>query len=30
VVEHGPPAVVLGAPQHEHTKLFVRRLLHPF
>ena len=30
VVEHGPPAVVLGAPQHERTKLFVRRLLHPF
>jgi polar amino acid transport system ATP-binding protein len=30
VVEHGPPSVVLGAPQHERTKLFVRRLLHPF
>jgi cystine transport system ATP-binding protein len=30
VVEHGPPAVVLGAPQQERTKLFVRRLLHPF
>jgi L-cystine transport system ATP-binding protein len=30
VVEHGPPSVVLGAPRHERTKLFVRRLLHPF
>ncbi|HEV7875193.1 MAG TPA: amino acid ABC transporter ATP-binding protein [Nocardioides sp.] len=30
VVERGAPAVVLGAPEQERTRQFVRRLLHPF
>ena len=30
VVERGPAAVVLGAPEQERTQQFVRRLLHPF
>jgi cystine transport system ATP-binding protein len=30
VVESGPPAQVLGAPQQERTRQFVRRLLNPF
>jgi cystine transport system ATP-binding protein len=30
VVERGPAAVVLGAPEQERTRQFVRRLLHPF
>ena len=30
VVERGAPAVVLGAPEQERTRQFVRRLLHLF
>jgi cystine transport system ATP-binding protein len=30
VVESGPPAQVLGAPEQERTQQFVRRLLNPF
>ncbi len=30
VVERGPASVGLGAPEHERTRQFVRRLLHPF
>jgi L-cystine transport system ATP-binding protein len=30
VVERGAAAVVLGAPEQERTRQFVRRLLHPF
>ena len=30
VVERGAPSVVLGAPEQERTRQFVRRLLHPF
>jgi cystine transport system ATP-binding protein len=30
VVERGAPAVVLGVPEQERTRQFVRRLLHPF
>ncbi|WP_309484991.1 amino acid ABC transporter ATP-binding protein [Cellulomonas sp. NS3] len=30
IVEHGDPAQVLRAPQHERTQQFLRRLLHPF
>ncbi|WP_113705547.1 amino acid ABC transporter ATP-binding protein [Nonomuraea lactucae] len=29
IVEDGPPAQVIGAPQHERTRTFLRRVLHP-
>ena len=29
VVEHGPPAQVLGAPRQERTQRFLRRVLDP-
>ena len=29
VVEHGPPAQVIGDPQEERTRTFLRRVLHP-
>ncbi|KQY58159.1 glutamine ABC transporter ATP-binding protein [Aeromicrobium sp. Root495] len=29
VVEHGPPAQVIGDPQQERTRTFLRRVLHP-
>ncbi|WP_214316614.1 amino acid ABC transporter ATP-binding protein [Nonomuraea sediminis] len=29
IVEEGPPAQVIGAPKHERTRSFLRRVLHP-
>lgn len=29
VLEHGPPAVVIGEPQHERTRRFLDRVLNP-
>ncbi|GAA2601722.1 amino acid ABC transporter ATP-binding protein [Actinomadura fulvescens] len=29
IVEEGPPAQIIGDPQHERTKLFLRRVLDP-
>ena len=29
IVEEGPPQQVLGAPQHQRTRDFLRRLLEP-
>ncbi|MBN6053599.1 amino acid ABC transporter ATP-binding protein [Nonomuraea sp. RK-328] len=29
IVEDGPPAQVIGDPQHERTRTFLRRVLHP-
>ncbi|MBX6769752.1 MAG: amino acid ABC transporter ATP-binding protein, partial [Actinomadura rubrobrunea] len=29
IVEDGPPEQVIGAPQHERTKTFLRRVLDP-
>ncbi|MEU0566343.1 amino acid ABC transporter ATP-binding protein [Nonomuraea sp. NPDC005983] len=29
IVEDGPPAQVIGDPQHERTRSFLRRVLHP-
>ena len=29
IVEDGPPAQVVGDPQHERTRHFLRRVLHP-
>ncbi|WP_084959343.1 amino acid ABC transporter ATP-binding protein [Thermoactinospora rubra] len=29
IVEDGPPSQVIGAPKHERTRTFLRRVLHP-
>lgn len=29
IVEEGPPAQVIGAPKHDRTRSFLRRVLHP-
>ncbi|MFI6324159.1 amino acid ABC transporter ATP-binding protein [Nonomuraea sp. NPDC050556] len=29
IVEDGPPSQVIGAPQHERTRTFLKRVLHP-
>jgi polar amino acid transport system ATP-binding protein len=29
IVEDGPPEQVIGAPKHERTRTFLRRVLHP-
>ncbi|MFI6597799.1 amino acid ABC transporter ATP-binding protein [Nonomuraea sp. NPDC050536] len=29
IVEDGPPSQVIGAPQHERTRSFLKRVLHP-